>query len=844
QIETIQLSTNDRDHLESLITRPLALIVCSQNYSGKARLVNELLHEQLLPEPPDVTKDDIVRMIRIKHNPSFGASLTLFGCFELLDTDNLFHDVSWKTVPKEELMINDSDDEYTNGETATFEIRKPIDLLIDDLQIVVTPSNQKRLNMEQIYIQITEAVTPVFIYVIDEETLSENDTDDLRRFRAIVPNEPILFIRSMDDSNNKSRPKMSEISLSPGFIPRTKSETTCVHIFRQLCDLGFLSMMSTETTDPSEISSPLFESDMIDGCQNFPLLLTYIRKHLDRLCIRAAGILQRSHELSLDLFNNSAFDMARDILITPKRISYAREKEKNLYESLIALTNSKQSEIQRVILQAADDMREHLTDQAAQLDIAGIELSDDLTVRHSRDLKKCTSVIQEFVLIQLNQTIANKLIDSIEVLRESYIGTLTRCLRSLEMTEEDLNEQSASKALQGILQSAYQVNITVSTSSNLFKILIEKMKELFRTFHWSSSPRIDPQFKQSVALNILDGLSESKQSVCTQLNDRIRMSHDSFEHLLKQLENRHNGRLQRTEEKQQRVRKELTPKIARLELESTSLKDLIQYGMPVQGREIGRGQYGVVYACESWANERSCVIKSVVPPDDKHWNDLALEFHYLRRIPDHPRVARLIGSVIESTDRDQSAVLLVLERLKRDLYAALKNGIDFLIRMRIALDVVEGLRYLHGLGLVHRDIKLKNVLLDETNRARLTDLGFCKPEVMMSGSLVGTPIHMAPELFTLKYDHTVDIYAFGILLWYICSNSVKLPTNFDVCGSCRPERLMNFDDDCWQLMTRCWDHTPANRPYLGEVQAIIERVYEKYASATSSTPPVLSTTAT
>ena len=120
------------------------------------------------------------------------------------------------------------------------------------------------------------------------------------------------------------------------------------------------------------------------------------------------------------------------------------------------------------------------------------------------------------------------------------------------------------------------------------------------------------------------------KSVCTQLNDRIRMSHDNFEILLKQLEHHHSDRLKSTEDKQQRVRKECTPKIARLLLESTSLQDLIQYGIPKQGREIGRGQYGVVYECKSWAHHLSCVLKSVIPPDDRHWNDLALEFHYLR----------------------------------------------------------------------------------------------------------------------------------------------------------------------------------------------------------------------
>ncbi|CAF4534734.1 unnamed protein product [Rotaria socialis] len=588
---------------------------------------------------------------------------------------------------------------------------------------------------------------------------------------------------------------------------------------------------------------------MIDnGLINFTHFLNYILKHIDRLMIRAVSILQRSHEICLDLFNDSAFDMARDILVTPKRLSYAREKEKNLYESLVALTNSKQNEIQKLILQAVDEMHEVLTDEACSLEIPGIELTDQLTVKHARDLKKCTSVIQEQILVRLNEIIANKLLDSINVLHDNYVGTLTRCLISLESSrDDDEAELSASKALQEILHSAYEVNLSLPTNSNLFQILIDRMKELFRTFSWHNFPRIDPEFKRSVALNMLNSLSEAKlaKSVCSQLNDRIRMSHDNFETLLKQLDHRHTDRLKSTEDKQQRVRKDCTPRIARLLLESTSLKDLIQYGLPKQGREIGRGQYGVVYDCKNWANHQSCVLKSVVPPDDRHWNDLALEFHYLRRIPEHPRIVQLIGSVIDYSDSDQTPVLLIMERLKRDLYGALKSRLEFSIRMHIALDVVEGLRYLHGLGLVHRDIKLKNVLLDEANRARITDLGFCKPEVMMSGSLVGTPIHMAPELFTSKYDHTVDVYAFGILFWYICSNGVKLPTNFDVCSSkdilwsavkkgVRPERLMDFSDECWEIMTKCWDTEPSRRPYLGEVQENIEQILNTTRTTTTA----------
>jgi hypothetical protein len=82
----------------------------------------------------------------------------------------------------------------------------------------------------------------------------------------------------------------------------------------------------------------------------------------------------------------------------------------------------------------------------------GIELTDELTVKTAKDLKKCTSVIQEFVLDQLNKAIADKLSSSVNILHEDYVGTLTRCLQNLELNKDDEETNpSLSKALQEVV---------------------------------------------------------------------------------------------------------------------------------------------------------------------------------------------------------------------------------------------------------------------------------------------------------------------------------------------------------------------------------------------------------
>ncbi|XP_052234195.1 dual serine/threonine and tyrosine protein kinase-like isoform X1 [Dreissena polymorpha] len=618
-------------------------------------------------------------------------------------------------------------------------------------------------------------------------------------------------------------------------------------VYEQLCKVGYLS----DTPGVRNVSQTMIQ----DYCEVDSILITewdifsqafvsFSEQIMQRYLVNAVTVLNQTHMGCLQQFILFAFDMARDVLVTPKKIEFAREKEEGLFKSLFQIAVDKGDEVRDMIETTIADSQGMLIQKANEYDFIGVDFNDKGEIITPKGLKICTGQIQELVLGGLNQAVAGKLVSSVNILRDSYTGTLTRCLESLERVEQEHpDSHSTTEALKQILNAAYQVEITVRSSSTFIHLLLQRMKQLVQGMPWRESPRIDDEWKKKVAMEMLASLSAARlaKSISSQIKDRLNKSHSAFSTALRQLEMKHTGRLDKIEEERLKLRKVHAPRVAKVALESTSLKDLILYGMPVMGREIGRGQYGVVYSCDTWATYSPCAVKSVVPPDDKHWNDLALEFFYTKNINEHDRIVMLRGSIIDYSygGGTTPAVLLVMDRLQRDLYTAIKQHLEWVPRLQVAMDVVEGIRYLHSQGLVHRDIKLKNVLLDKDNRAKITDLGFCKPEAMMSGSIVGTPIHMAPELFSGRYDSSVDVYAFGILFWYICAGNVRLPQNFELCANkdqlwnnvkrgLRPEQLTVFDDECWDLMSECWEGEPVKRPLLGDVHIRLQGIYDRY----------------
>nr|XP_020858901.1 dual serine/threonine and tyrosine protein kinase [Phascolarctos cinereus] len=834
-LSCISFPPHEEEYLQLMVNCLPCIFILGQDCNAKCQMLNMLLGERILPTTKRGSEDSCKRRrLHFTNGNQTRVSLALPSQYEPVHT-LASHQGKWETIPEEDLEVHE-DSEDPAHILAELEVTMH-HVLLQEVDVVVLPCRGFQPPVDTLG-ELVNGVLPVVIFAINKDELSEGDEEELRAIRERL-SLPIFFFKV---------PKLGSELISPNSSPKRRMETERSSLHRQLVDLNYLNdshhNCGTLGLNAKAQSILVEQSDKLRQLNIFTQLV--LQTHL----VDAATVLNLVHCQCLDIFINQAFDMQRDLQITPKRLEYTRKKENELYESLMNIANRKQEEMKDMIVETLNIMKEDLLEDAANMEFKDVIIPENGEPVGTREIKCCIRQIQELIISQLNQAVANKLISSVDYLRESFVGTLERCLQSLEKSQ-DVSVHITSNYLKQILNAAYHVEVTFHSGSTVTRMLWEQIKQIIQRIAWVSPPAVTPEWKRKVAQDAIESLSASKlaKSICSQFRTRLNSSHEAFAASLRQLEAGHSGRLEKTEDLWLKVRKDHAPRLARLSLESRSLQDVLLHRKPKLGQELGRGQYGVVYLCDNWGGHFPCALKSVVPPDEKHWNDLALEFHYMRSLPKHERLVDLHGSVIDYNYGGGSsiAVLLIMERLHRDLYTGLKAGLILELRLQIALDVVEGIRFLHSQGLVHRDIKLKNVLLDKKNRAKITDLGFCKPEAMMSGSIVGTPIHMAPELFTGKYDNSVDVYAFGILFWYICSGSVKLPEAFERCASkdhlwnnvrrgARPERLPVFDEECWQLMEACWDGDPSRRPLLGIVQPMLQGIMDRLCKSNSEQP--------
>jgi eukaryotic-like serine/threonine-protein kinase len=188
---------------------------------------------------------------------------------------------------------------------------------------------------------------------------------------------------------------------------------------------------------------------------------------------------------------------------------------------------------------------------------------------------------------------------------------------------------------------------------------------------------------------------------------------------------------------------------------------------------IAKGGMGVVWQAWDFVRNETVAIKAVA-------NDLIADPEFKVRIQDearrhqrlqHPHIVPVLD--VFEAEGETCIVMQLIDGTSLDnmLESNALHHAETREAIAIIRDILEALDYAHQHGIVHRDVKPSNVLLDKNHQALLIDFGIAlamgEKRRTRTGQIVGTPAYMSPEQITKpkSIDHRSDVYSVGCVFY-------------------------------------------------------------------------------
>ncbi|KAG2322011.1 hypothetical protein Bca52824_015224 [Brassica carinata] len=193
-------------------------------------------------------------------------------------------------------------------------------------------------------------------------------------------------------------------------------------------------------------------------------------------------------------------------------------------------------------------------------------------------------------------------------------------------------------------------------------------------------------------------------------------------------------------------------------------------------RELGNGGFGTVYY-GVLKDGRSVAVKRLYERSLKRVEQFKNEIDILKSLK-HTNLVILYGC----TSRHSTELLLVYEYISNGTLADHLHGdraearpLCWPIRLNIAIETASALSFLHKSGIIHRDVKTTNILLDENSTVKVADFGlsrlFSTDQTHVSTAPQGTPGYVDPEYYQCyRLNEKSDVYSFGVVLAELISS--------------------------------------------------------------------------
>uniref|UniRef100_A0A3P9L826 Protein kinase domain-containing protein n=1 Tax=Oryzias latipes TaxID=8090 RepID=A0A3P9L826_ORYLA len=255
--------------------------------------------------------------------------------------------------------------------------------------------------------------------------------------------------------------------------------------------------------------------------------------------------------------------------------------------------------------------------------------------------------------------------------------------------------------------------------------------------------------------------------------------------------------------------------------------------------EIGKGGFGSVYKARHSKMGHDVAIKIL---HDVSVEESLLKEATFQKVFSCKFVLRVYGMYKGippyKTVKQEGMVMEFMTRGSiMDLCKNLRGPPPFPLACRLIQEVASGMKFLHSKGILHRDLKMQNVMLCEDLHAKLADFGLCTMSATCCPSNegetenLGTLKYTPPEAYDINYKpvRSFDVYSFAIFLWAILSGEEPFPSQ-------RPtlDELAKTDkagmSDLLDLMQKCWNGDPTQRPTFEDITPMVENVYAKHES--------------